>query len=340
MQANLHGLPTDLVVRCIRDFVAASSSEPPTHVDNYAQWLRASLGVTIAETFPMVYGEKYHTVPAEQMSTDWLGPRIYRPNLEEVLRGALEPDAGDVHYVSDFRYPAKGGFVRYLDAFRQKADVHLEHRVVGVDPAARRVEFADGTATSYAQLISSMPLPDLVPMIAGAPPDVVAAAGRLACTRCVLVNVVVDREDLSSAHWTYFYDTDVRFSRLSYPHMFSPDNVPPGTGAVQAEVYYSDAYKPLDHPPEEEIQPVIDDLVRTGILREDDDVLFTNAWTVPYANVIFDLARAEALATVHGFLDEVGVLYCGRYGNWGYLWTDQAFASGEKAARQAMDRLG
>jgi hypothetical protein len=59
-----------------------------------------------------------------------------------------------------------------------------------------------------------------------------------------------------------------------------------------------------------------------------------------YANVIFDLDRAAALKTVHGYLDEVGVAYCGRYGDWGYMWTDESFISGEKAADKALSSLG
>ena len=35
----------------------------------------------------MQYTRKYHTTTADNMSTDWLGPRIYRPSLEEVLAG-------------------------------------------------------------------------------------------------------------------------------------------------------------------------------------------------------------------------------------------------------------
>jgi hypothetical protein len=53
--------------------------------------------------------------------------------------------------------------------------------------------------------------------------------------------------------------------------------------------------------------------------------------------VIFDLDRAAALATVTGFLRDAGIQCCGRYGEWGYLWTDESFVSGEKAAQRALD---
>jgi len=60
---------------------------------------------------------------------------------------------------------------------------------------------------------------------------------------------------------------------------------------------------------------------------------------VRYANVIFDLDRTAALDTVHGFLDDIGVGYCGRYGDWGYMWTDESFISGEKAAQNVLSRI-
>jgi hypothetical protein len=43
---------------------------------------------------------------------------------------------------------------------------------------------------------------------------------------------------------------------------------------------------------------------------------------------------------VHAYLDDIGILYCGRYGDWRQLWTDEAFESGERAAELALDRLG
>ena len=164
------------------------------------------------------------------------------------------------------------------------------------------------------------------------------AAGLLACTTCVVVNLGVDREELSPCHWTYFYDDDFFLTRLNFPHMLSPNNVPPGTGSIQAEVYYSKKYRPLDRAPEECIEPVIQDLRRCGLLREDDRLLHQNATLVPYANIIFDRDRPAALETVFGYLDELGIATCGRYGRWGYHWTDEAFLSGEEAAQQILDR--
>jgi protoporphyrinogen oxidase len=336
-QVNLHGLPVELVVKVIQEFIEAQQA-PAGEIRNYQEWLYASFGKTFADTFPGEYTIKYHTTEAKNMSTDWMGPRLYRPKIDEVLRGALSPSTADVHYIDGFRYPSHGGFVSYLKGFMAEAKVNLGHEIAEIDPKARQVRFKNGTSVDYSQIVSSVPLPDLVPTIKGAPKDILEAAARLACTEVVIVSLVVDRPDLIDAHWTYIYDRDVFFTRLSTPHLQSPHNVPPGCGSLQAECYYSRKYRPRDVSPEECIEPVIRDLKRIGVLRETDQILFRHTMHIDYANVIFDLERKDALHAVHAYLDELGIAYCGRYGDWAYIWTDESFMSGERAADKVLSR--
>jgi protoporphyrinogen oxidase len=338
VQLHLHGLPEDTVVKVIADFVEERQA-PERPINNYADWLLASFGRTFAEQFPMRYTRKYHLTTADNMSTDWLGPRIYRPNLEEVLRGAISPSAPNVHYITHFRYPSEGGFVRYLNKFVPMGNLNLNHELVSLDPKTRRLTFSNGVVAQYDALVSSVPLPELIPMIDGVPQSVLDAVRRLACSTCVLVNIGVNREDLSNAQMTYFYDEDICFTRIGFPHMLTSNNAPPGTGNIQAEVYFSEKYKPFTGSPNDWIEPVIRDLRKCGLLRDDDQILFKAAMKLKYANIIFDLERADAVKTVHAYLDEIGIAYCGRYGDWGYLWTDEAFKSGEKAAQKALDQV-
>src|SRR3984893_13864120 len=276
VQLHMHGLPEDVIVKVISDFVEErQGSERP--IRNYADWLLASFGRTFAELFPMQYTRKYHLTTADNMSTDWLGPRIYRPSLEEVLRGAISPSAPTVHYITHFRYPREGGFVSYLKKFIPLGNLKMNHELIAIDPPMRQLRFSNGVVPNYGVLGSSGPLPELIRMIQGSPQDVRDAAQRLACSTCVLVNVGVNRDDLSNSHMTYVYDEDLCFTRLNFPHMFSPNNAPNGFGSIQAEVYFSDKYKPLTGAPEDWIEPVIRDLRRMGLLREEDQIVFRGA---------------------------------------------------------------
>jgi len=337
-QVNLHGLPDDLVVKCIEDFTEAAKVENPEY-NNYEEWLLASFGETFATTFPGEYTKKYHTTEAKNLTTDWLGPRLYRPKLGEVLHGALSEKTPDIHYVTDFRYPTHKGFVGYLDGFRAASTMKCNHEVVAIDAMAKTLTFLNGTTTDYIELISSIPLPKLIPMIKDAPKEVRDAAALLSCSEVVLVNIGVKRPHIADDHWTYFYDADIEFARLSYPSNFSPNIAPKGCSALQAEVYFSSKWKPRPHDPDHYIDPVIDGLIKCGLIKNRDEIIHTSTIFAPFANIIFDYDRPKALPIVHGYLNDIGIKYCGRFGDWGYIWTDQAFNSGERAAERAISKL-
>jgi protoporphyrinogen oxidase len=159
-------LPTDLVIKIIEDFVSAIGNDPSL-TRNYEAWLHAAYGKSFADTFPMVYGRKYHTTTMDRLTIDWIGPRMYRPRLEDVLRGAIGGHVAGAHYVENFRYPSTGGFVSYLEPFAGRFDVRLDHCVVALDSTAKVLRFSNGKEVQYEQVVSSIPLPDLIPLIHG-----------------------------------------------------------------------------------------------------------------------------------------------------------------------------
>jgi len=338
VQTNMYGLPVDVIAKTITDFVQQLAATP--EIKNYEDWLVAAYGRYFAEQFPCQYTQKYHTTAPANLTTDWIGPRMYRPSLEEMLRGAIAPASQDVHYITEFRYPTHGGFMSYLEKWARSVTMRLNHQVTRIDTKSRVLTFANGRQESYDGLVSSIPLPDLIPLMSGVPADVLAATTKLACSSCILVDVGVRREGISNAHISYYYDPDIIFSRTSSPFLMSPNNVPPGCSSVQAEIYFSKKYMPLHGAPADYLQPTIRDLQRCGILREDDEIVFTDAKLCEYANIIFDHDRDDALRTVHGYLDDVAVRHCGRYGDWGYMWTDQSYTSGEAAGTKALADVG
>jgi protoporphyrinogen oxidase len=332
-QCHLFGLDADLVARCIDDLAKARYGTP-SEVRTYADWCRTAFGSTFAETFPFAYTRKYWTVDASDLGTDWIGKRVYAPSLEEVVRGALAPDnEGSFHYLSRARYPAHGGFQSFMRSIARPEHVECGKQVVEVDPWSAVLRFADGTDTGYESLISTMPLPELVHSIDASrvPEEIRVAADALLCTSLVLVDIAVDRTDLSEYHWFYSYDEDESFSRVSFPHMLSPDNAPEGKGCIQAEVYHS-ARRPL--PCDVALLPerVIGELVTLGVLRSPSEVLWARSREVPFANVVFDHNREPALSTIRPWIEKLGIVLAGRYGQWGYHWTDDAVRSGWQAA--------
>ena len=327
-QCNLYGLPSDVIENTILDFVEAQQHQ--SEIKNYAEWCYQSLGRTFSEEFTFRYTRKYWTTEASTMSVDWVKERMYPPSLRDVIRGAVSQHAEDHHYLSSFRYPKEGGFGSYLNTVDSDAELHLGQEVIGIDMKRNRLEFADGKEGIFERLVSSLPLPELVKMIKNVPAEVRDAAERLRCSSLVLVSVGVERDEgFPDAHWIYFYDEDIIFSRAHSPHLLSPNNVPKGCGSIQVEVYHSDT-RPL--PTSDVLNKTMEDFYRCGILLKEDSVLVAHEQPVQYANVIFDLEREKNLGVVLSYMDKMGILLCGRYGEWEYHWTDDSIVSGWDAA--------
>ena len=224
---------------------------------------------------------------------------MYRPEPRRRCCAARSPPGPpDVeHYISHFRYPTRGR-LRLLPAARSPTWPTSGSATRWCRSIRGAARCASPTAATYGYdgLVSSVPLPDLLPMIAGAPADVVAASRRLACSTCVLVNVGVDRADLSRAHMTYFYDEDICFTRLSFPHMLSASNVPagmrqhPGRGLFLEQVpAVHRAARRLDRAGDRGSQTL------RPASRRATESSARHASVVRYANVIFDLERAAAI---------------------------------------------
>ena len=336
-QVHLHGLDPGLVTECIADFVEATNN-PPT-VKTYADWLVAMYGRTFAENFPFRYTRKYWTVEPADLGVDWIGKRMYPPKLTEMLRGALTPDnRGDFHYLKTYRYPSSGGYQSFMNELARGVNIRVGSGVVSVNPANKTLRLTDDSQVEYDQLISTMPLDQLVARLDGVnvPDDVQAAANELLCTSVVLVEIGVERADLFDHEWFYVYDEDISPARVHFPHMLAPGNAPLGRGSIQAEVYFS-RRKSLGTVAAELPRRVVEEFIAMGILKSHEEVIFARHRTIDYANVVFDHRREPALAKIKPFIADLGIVLAGRFGEWDYHWTDDATNAGWRAAASLGD---
>jgi len=332
VQAHMYGLPEDTITRCLLGFIDAATQTSNEKPASYSEWLYRNFGKAFSEEFPFAYTRKYWTVHPSEMTTDWIGPRMYRPNLEEAIRGALSQIEENKHYIPEFRYPRNGGFGSYAQGLLSDATYHLNSEVATIDPGRRSIRFIDGTIAEYESLVSSLPLTELIPRIVGVPEEIRRGAEKLVCTSVALVDVGIGRaEGYPPGHWQYFYDQDVCFARSSYPHLLSPSNAPDGCGSIQVEIYYT-KHQPLAF--SDVLDRAMTDMVRCGMILPEDRILYSQLRHVKYANVLFNHDRAIYLPKIESYLDSIGIVRCGRYGLWNYHWTDESIVSGWDAAEK------
>ena len=325
VQNNLYPLPVEEKVEAIRSFIERPErGEDP----DYRRWLYEQLGEVIAERYPVRYTEKYWTVPAERLSTVWIGNRLYRPSLEEVLFGAMTDRTPLTYYLPELFYPRRGGFRAILDPLIDDLDLRTGKEAVLIDPARGFVECRDGTREYYEHLVSSVPLPEAAAMVEGAPGQVKEAAGSLWATSIALVSLGLKVPRAGDHLWFYIYDSDILPARVHAPYRKSPDNVPEGCSSLQFETYFS-RHRPLPLSEEALIEHVVGAAEKMGLLTA-ADVAVSDCRILPYGNVVFEKGMTAKRRLVLDFLKEQGILPVGRFGEWDYLWTDQSFLSGKK----------
>jgi protoporphyrinogen oxidase/glycosyltransferase involved in cell wall biosynthesis len=311
----------------------AGSAEAQT--ENFEDFIYRVWGAGIAKHFAIPYNKKIWTVPLKDMETSWLGGRVPLPDLGQIIEGALEPVAKPMGPNARFGYPRKGGFQALMNGFLPhiRGKVELNANVVQVLPLEHTVVLADGRRMPYDQLISTMPLPELVRLSGNnVPPEVREAAQGLRHVSIRNVNIGVNRANITDKHWIY-YPEDSIFHRIFVQGNASPECNAPGGFGFTCEISYS-PWKPLPVDGDELIARCIADCIKVGFIREDDEVVTANLTDMPYAYVVYDHARAANVATVRAWMEQHDIVLAGRYSEWEYYNSDHAFLAGKKAAEK------
>lgn len=325
-QNNLAPLPIEEKVKIIDSFVNRPRKDV-AEISDYAEWLRVQYGDYFAENFPFAYTRKYWGVEAKQLETKWVGNRLHVSPLPEVLRGAFAEQQENFYYTKFMNYPKKGGFRSIMNECRKGLDIRLNKKAVRIDTAAKQVEFADGTVENYDNLISSLPLPEIIKMISDVPENVQNAAKQLRWTCGYQVSLGFNRPDVAKYLWFYIYDEDVPPARVYSPNLKSPDNAPEGCSSLQAEIFFANGAKVVDK--NIILQKTVEKLKEICQFN-DSDVVVKDIRFEPYANIIFTLEIYESRKVVREWLQAQGIKTIGRFGEWDYLWSHQAFESGMK----------
>ena len=330
VQNNMAPLPAAEKVELI---AGLADADPHREINNYEDWLIAQYGEGIARRWPILYTEKYWTIPARRLGVDWVGVRMRRADIREVLAGAFTEDTANTYYTKEMRYPEQGGYLSFIKPMIDQVNVQGGRRAVSVDTRARQIRFSQGDAVEYRHLVSTLPLPRLIELMPDVPEEVRADAGSLFATEIDLISVGFNRPRVSPTLWFYIYDADIWAARAYSPDWKSADNAPAGCSSLQFEIYSSREH-PQTHTPEELKQNTRDAIVKMGLARP-DEILFLHHHKLPYGNVVFDLGMEQRRDRVRRWVEAQGLSVAGRFGEWAYLWSNQAMMSGLRAGREA-----
>lgn len=342
-QVNIHGLPPDVIRECLIGFIevwAKKKEQGPavleTREKNFKEWIYDTFGPGIGRHFMIPFNNKLWKTPLEDMTSDWVSWLIPRPTLQEVIDGALGIGKKDMGYNPIFLYPIEGGISMLPDAFLPYIkNLRLSCSVERIDIEKRSILLQDGTTQGFDQIISTIPLPDLIRITRGLPGWLAESARHLRYISVYDINIGINREGISDKHWIYFPEPEFIFYRVGFPMNFSKDMAPFGTSSIYVEV---------SHLPEESIQEdilkekVMDGLMTSGILKDNDDILVMDIRDIKYAYVIYDIFRRDNIKKIKDYFQEHGIYTTGRYGSWEHSSMEDAIIQGREMANKIMGK--
>lgn len=293
---------------------------------NYQEWLNSTYGEAFAERFPNSYTRKYWTVSPELLETKWVGTRVLQSDLSEIEEGISRNTPSTKFYTKEMKYPEKGAYQAFIDQWAEKEHIRFNHDLVKLDIHEKKLYYKNGTITPYSTIVSTLPLPYMISIMTNVPQNVITASKKLKATKGYTVSIGLQGQIKTPSLWFYVYDEDILFARVYSPSIKSPNNAPEGCSSLQAEIYYSD-FKKLNISEELLAEHTIDKLVHMNIIDK-SQVLFAKINQFDYANVIFTHHIYDSRKIVRDYLLSQNIYTAGRFGEWGYLWSDQAVRSG------------
>lgn len=356
-QSNLYQIPEPLRSQCLESFLNSRRDLKEKVIpQNYGEWLHLAFGKVFAENFPYAYTRKYWTVDPVELTTDWVGSRVFNPSVEDVLKGSKGPLGRKTHYIKKVRYPSRGGYQAFAQKLFNGANIELNAEVRKIDLDKKILQTSKGQTFHYENLVNTMPLPAFINICESVPKSLKDASDSLLCTSVRLVNVTAPHDTLRSENWMYVYDEDKYSVRINCTEKLSPANAPTGHTGVQVEVYHSKK-KPLKESSKVIEKRVVEELIEMGLICPEKaggrQKIRTMTRNVKWANVTFDHNTSSAIDVILKWLESKGLAresddlhplsdwtaklpirfenlaLAGRFGQWKYYWTDDCVLRGK-----------
>ena len=346
-QSHLYAIPEALRTQTLQEIKRVREHQPENYIPaNYDQWLQHAFGSAFTTAFPESYTIKYWTTEPANLSTDWIGKRIYFPDVEDMIKSADGPLNKQTHYINKVRYPQTGGFYSFIKSVEASLPIQYNKKLSYISFDKKELQFEDGEIVNYEKLVSTIPLTKMINN-SDAPAGIKAQSQKLKCSQLLLVNVIVSHPAPIPNQWIYVYDTNMYSTRISFTNLLSPQNGVEGKAGIQVEVYFSDYRKPAE-PIEEIAEKILLELVEMKLVTSKDAIESHHLKWVDFANVIFDNERRQAQEEVLHWLSTKGmaretddlepmtnweekmeihqplgnIILAGRFAQWKYYWTD------------------
>lgn len=322
-QNNIRHLPKEVAYECMSGLIEAQTKRDHKQATNFQEFVNAVFGDGIAKYFMNPYNFKVWAHPLEMMNKEWIGERVAVLDIDRALKNVmLEQDEYAWGPNNMFKFPLYGGTGEFYRRFGPALDghVHLNTKIVSINPHRKEIRFDNGDTTTYDILISTMPLDILCnKVMTGVHEEIELCTSKLRHSGGYMVGIGLKQPCPSTKSWMYFPESNSPFYRVTYLSNYSPHMTPNKDThySLLCETSYSE-FKPVDG--ESIVDETVQGLINSGLLKEDDrkDIVDTWCYNAVYSYPTPSVERDGILSEAIPYLEGMDIYSRGRFGMWKY----------------------
>jgi UDP-galactopyranose mutase len=325
-QANFskHG-DAALVAECRAGFDVACATALPAA--NLAEHLEHRYGSGIARHFLRPYNEKLWGGDLRRMSAEWTSERMVATIPPALRVGSGKGVRTPLDARQRIAYPMWGGYGEIFRALaRRLADLRFGQAIAAIDPGAKTVTTAKGERIAWERLVVTLPLPALLEILPGVPPELRAAAGRLEALPLALVMIALDSRLETDVQRVYCAEDSMPGHKVVLNNNSSSSLRAMPRHGVLVEVSGAGAAAREDDT--RLVERIVAELRRMKVLRPGHAVTGAAVTRVAHGYPVPTHERAAIVAKARAWLAPQGIHIAGRFGEWDYINSDEALHRG------------
>jgi protoporphyrinogen oxidase len=312
---------------------------------SFLDWIVNRFGRRIYLEYFKTYPEKVWGLPTDEIDRYVAEERVPAIGLLDLIKSAVGRQSSMTHrefsqknyYIAD----GIGEVPRFLEReFTQSGGTILTHvelqKILVEQSRIKSVKFrregGEARTIEPAFLLSTIPVDQMIDLVAGLPQEIDLAGKELSYRSGVLLYLLVNQRDPLPAHSIYFTGSTFPISRVTDLAKYSAKMVPDGKSLLCFELPCQENDAIWIRSIDELKQIALESLEDTGVLEGVEvERVFRENLTHFYPQ--FRFGYRERLTSVFGYLGELeNCLSYGRQGGFAYVNTDQVTHMGIAAA--------
>ncbi len=339
-QSHIYYLPEEIRRRCLVEFLNRKKENEKPPYNSFYKWMLAEYGEGIVEEFMLPYNLKMWTVHPRELTLDWMGRFVPKPEPEEIIAGIVSKRIPAEGYNAVFYYPEGGIGILTRQLASEVDGIIYNTKVTNVNPDKKEVT-ASGKKFSYDKLINTASLKEFAgDILSSQNPKIKKNAEKLSHSSLLYFSIGWEGEPGQNlprgTHWVYLPGEEFKFYRVGFPSNLGAGLTPPGKSSAYVEISFS----PDNIPSEDEISniknEILDKLIKIGIIPSGDSVIHALPGIIDTSYVIYDKSWRKSRNFIIRELEKLDIYTGGRYGGWEYSAMEDALGWGDKLSEKCL----